>query len=69
MDTRKFIELSVEGEAAAATDYLNDLLAAKAFEALEARKEELSRTIFGGKPESSEEEFGVEDIEEIETEE
>jgi hypothetical protein len=55
MDTRKFIELSVEGEAAAATDYLNDLLAAKAFEALETRKQELSRTIFGGRTESTDE--------------
>lgn len=63
MDVRKFIELSAEGETAAATDYLSNLLASRAFEALGERKQQLSRTIFGGRPESSEDTSEYEDIE------
>lgn len=56
MDIRKFIELSAEGDATKATDYLNDVLSAKAFDALGERKQELARTIFGGRAEPIEDE-------------
>lgn len=55
MDIRKFIELSAEGDATKATDYLNDVLSAKAFDALGERKQELARTTFGGRSEPIEE--------------
>lgn len=48
METSKFIDLVAAGEAAGAKDALNDLLSAKAYETLDARKVELAKTIFNG---------------------
>lgn len=69
MDIKKFIELSAEGDAAKATDYLNDVLSAKAFDALGERKQELARTIFGGRAEPIEDEEVTEEPEEVVEEE
>ena len=51
MDTQTFINQAAAGDAVGAKDLLNDLLAAKAFEALDARKIEMAQSLFGGKKE------------------
>lgn len=48
MNTTNFIDLVAAGEASEAKDALNNLLSAKAFEALDVRKAELAQTIFNG---------------------
>lgn len=48
METSKFLELVASGQAAEAKDALNELLASRSFEALDARKVELAKTIFNG---------------------
>jgi hypothetical protein len=62
MDTQTFINQVAAGDASGAKDLLNDLLAAKAFEALDAKKIEMAQSLFTGKEESSEPE--VQDTEE-----
>lgn len=54
MDTSKFLELVAAGQAAEAKDKLNELLAARAFEALDARKVEIAKGIFNGFEETNE---------------
>ena len=51
METTKFIDDLAAGKAADAKQALTDMLSARAFEALEARKVELARTIYNGKQE------------------
>ena len=46
MDTQTFINQAAAGDAVGAKDLLNDLLAAKAFEALDARKIEMAQSLF-----------------------
>jgi len=48
MDTQDFINQVAAGDAVGAKDLLNDLLSAKAFEALENRKIEIAKSAFGG---------------------
>ena len=55
MDTQTFIDKVATGDAVGAQSVLNDLLSAKAFEALDAKKIELAQTIFNGQPEESNE--------------
>lgn len=55
MDTSKFVELVAAGEAAEAKDKLSELLSARAFEALDARKTELAKNIFNGVTEPAQE--------------
>jgi hypothetical protein len=62
MDTQTFINQVAAGDAVGAKDLLNDLLSTKAFEALDAKKIEMSQSIFSG------EEPEVQDTEETETE-
>ena len=62
MDTQTFINQVAAGDAVGAKDLLNDLLSTKAFEALDAKKIEMSQSIFSG------EEPEVQDKEETETE-
>jgi len=61
MSTTTFIEQLVAGQAADAKETLSDLLSARAFEALDARKQELGATLFGGQVEEE-----VEELEEME---
>jgi hypothetical protein len=56
MSTTTFIEQLVAGQAADAKETLSDLLSARAFEALDARKQELGVTLFGGQVEEEVEE-------------
>ena len=44
----KFINQIVTGDAVGAKETMSDMLSAKAFEALDARKQELASTLFGG---------------------
>ena len=64
MTATNFIQAAIDNKPADAKDIVNDMLSAKAFEALDAKKIELAKTIFTGKEESVE----VQDTEETETE-
>lgn len=52
MDVQDFINSVATGNAAEAKDTLNDLLSARAFDALEAKKIEIAQNLFNGKQES-----------------
>lgn len=45
---RNFIDLVAQGNNAEARDTLDELLSARAFEALDAKKQEIGATLFGG---------------------
>ena len=53
METSEFIDNLAAGNAAAAKEALNDMLSARAFEALEGRKVELAKNLYNGKEESN----------------
>jgi hypothetical protein len=53
MSTSEFIDELAAGNASAAKDILNDMLSARAFEALEGRKVELAQNIFNGSKEEA----------------
>jgi hypothetical protein len=61
MDVSKFIDSVASGNASEAKDVLNDLLSSRAFESLDARKQELASSLFTGK-----EEIDVQDTEDTE---
>jgi hypothetical protein len=48
MSTSEFIDELALGNASTAKDILNDMLSARAFEALEGRKVEIAQNIFNG---------------------
>tara|TARA_R110000868_G_scaffold94006_1_gene259819 strand:+ start:441 stop:620 length:180 start_codon:yes stop_codon:yes gene_type:complete len=52
----KFINQIVTGDAVGAKETMSDMLSAKAFEALDARKQELASTLFGGQQQEEQEE-------------
>jgi hypothetical protein len=60
MSTSIFIEQLAAGQAADAKETLSNLLSARAFEALDTRKQELASTLFGGQVEEE-----VEQIDEL----
>jgi hypothetical protein len=55
MTTQNFIDQLAAGQAADAKDTLSNMISAKAFENLDARKQELAATLFGSKQEPQEE--------------
>ena len=55
MDVQDFINSVATGNAAEAKDTLNNLLSARAFEALETKKVEIAQTLFGGSQEQESE--------------
>ena len=61
METSQFIDQLTDGNASEAKDTLNNLLSARAFESLDAKKIELAKSIFTGKEDSVE----VQDTEEF----
>lgn len=67
MDISQFIDNVVAGNAAAAKENLNDILSAKAFEAIDGQKKQLATNLFGGN--SEETETQIQDTEEEVTEE
>ena len=48
MDTQKFINQVATGDAVGAKELLNDLLASRAFEALDTKKIELAQALYSG---------------------
>lgn len=60
MDTQTFIDRVAAGNAVEAQQVLNDLLSARAFEALDAKKVELAQTIFNGQSEEQTDDLNVE---------
>jgi hypothetical protein len=48
MDTQNFINQVATGNAVGAKELLNDLLASKAFEALDIKKIELAQSLYSG---------------------
>jgi ClpP class serine protease len=52
---RNFIDLVAQGQNAEAKESLDELLSARAFEALDAKKQEIGSTLFGGQAETTEE--------------
>jgi len=60
----KFIDQIATGDAIGAKNTMSDMLSAKAFEALDTRKQELAASLFGGSPQEVEEEE-VEQIDEL----
>jgi hypothetical protein len=60
MSTTQFIDKLAAGNASGAKDMLNDMLSARAFEALEGRKVEIAQNIFNGS-QVQEEQLNLED--------
>jgi len=54
MSTTQFIDELAAGNASVAKDMLNDMLSARAFEALEGRKIQIAQNIFNGSEQSQE---------------
>ena len=54
MSTSEFIDELAAGNASGAKDILNDMLSARAFEALEGRKIAIAQNIFNGSEQSQE---------------
>jgi hypothetical protein len=61
METSQFIDQLSAGNASEAKDTLNNLLSARAFESLDAKKVELAKSMFTGKEDS----VDVQDTEEV----
>jgi len=54
MSTTQFIDELALGNVSTAKDMLNDMLSARAFEALESRKVEIAKAVFNGSEQSQE---------------
>ncbi len=55
MDIQNVINNIAAGDSAAAKEGIENVLSAKAFDALQGRKQEMAATLFGGKDQSDEE--------------
>lgn len=66
METSKFIDDLIAGNAAAAKETLNDLLSQKAFAALEDRKVEIAQSIYANQDSEDQEGEEVDSTEEEE---
>jgi restriction endonuclease S subunit len=56
MDTRQFLDMLAAGQSAEAKSALEELLSARALEALEAKKQEVASSLYTGREEESEQE-------------
>jgi len=68
MSTSEFIDELAAGNASGAKDILNDMLSARAFEALEGRKVEIAQNIFNGSVQEEQlnlEDYSLEELEEF----
>ena len=65
METTQFIDQLAAGDASQAKDTLTDLMSARAFQALEDRKIEIAKSMFGGKEAEQQEDIEVMDANEI----
>ena len=64
MQIQEVINYIAAGDSAAAKEGIENVLSAKAFHALQGRKQEIAATLFGGKEQESEEVTGDEESEE-----
>jgi hypothetical protein len=64
MDIQNIINNIAAGDNIAAKEGIENVLSAKAFDALQGRKQEIAATLFGGKEQESEEVTGDEESEE-----
>ena len=55
MELKDIINNIAAGDSAAAKEGIENVLSAKAFDALQGRKQEMATTLFGGKEQSDEE--------------
>jgi hypothetical protein len=55
MEIKDVINNIAAGDSAAAKESIENVLSAKAFDALQGRKQEIASTLFGGKDQSDEE--------------
>jgi len=65
MSTTQFIDELAAGNASGAKDILNDMLSARAFEALEGRKVEIAQNIFNGSVQEEEVEITQEEFDQL----
>ena len=65
MDIQNVINNIAAGENAAAKEGIENVLSAKAFDALQGRKQEIASALFGGKNQESEENTNAEETEEV----
>ena len=68
MQIQEIINQIAAGDNVAAKESIEDALSAKAFDALQARKQEMATTLFGGQEQESEETTEDETNETIESE-
>ena len=61
MEIKDVINNIAAGDSAAAKEGIENVLSAKAFDALQGRKQEIASTLFGGKDQSDEEVTGDEE--------
>ena len=65
MDIKDIINQIAAGDNVAAKESIEDALSAKAFDALQGRKQEIASTLFGGQEQESEEVTDAEETEEV----
>jgi len=65
MNIQDIINNISAGDSAAAKEGIENVLSAKAFDALQGRKQEIASTLFGGQEQEPEEVTGDEETEEI----
>jgi hypothetical protein len=68
MDIQDIINNIAAGENIAAKEGLENALSAKAFDALQGRKQEIASTLYGRQEQESEEDADAEETEEVEQE-
>ena len=65
MDIKDVINNIAAGDNIAAKEGIENVLSAKAFDALQGRKQEIAATLFGGKEQESEENADDQEAEEV----
>ena len=65
MDIQDVINNIAAGDSAAAKEGIENVLSAKAFDALQGRKQEIATTLFGGQEQESEENTDNQEAEEV----
>ena len=65
MDIKDVINNIAAGDNIAAKEGIENVLSAKAFDALQSRKQEIATTLFGGKEQESEENADDQEAEEV----
>jgi hypothetical protein len=60
METSQFVDQLAAGEAAKAKETLTDLVSARAFQALEDRKMDIAKSMFGGQETAADDQVDIE---------